>query len=77
MSPEAHWRSTVIPGTVTGSPARRAACRARFIPWLPCCRAAPRMTSSISPGPSPARWTACLMAWPARVWAGVSLKAPL
>ena len=36
ISPEEHCRSIDMPGTVTGSPARSAACLATFVPWLPC-----------------------------------------
>src|SRR5215218_1440308 len=76
IRPEEHCRSSDMPGTLCGSPARRAHCRAVLEPWLPCCSAAPMTTSSTSAGSRPARPTAWAMAWPPSAWAWVSLKAP-
>jgi hypothetical protein len=76
IMPEAHWRSTVMPPTVTGRPARSAASRAMFGACEPCGRAQPMMTSSTSAGSSRARSTACRMACPASVGESVLLKAP-
>ncbi|MNV68396.1 hypothetical protein D3C71_1612410 [compost metagenome] len=76
IRPEAHWRSSVIAATCTGRPARSAAWRATFMWVVPCCKAAPRITSSTSRGSMPARATACDIAWPPRVGAVVSLNAP-
>src|SRR5215470_16592237 len=55
IMPEEHWRSTLIPAVLTGSPAAMAHWRAILDPWVPCCRAAPMMTSSTSPGSTLAR----------------------
>jgi len=63
--PDEHCRSSDIAATVSGSPARIALWRATLEPWPPCCNAAPMMTSSISPGSTPARRTACAIACPA------------
>ena len=76
IRPEEHWRSIVIPDTDAGRPAAIAATRATFRPWVPCCRAAPMITSSTSPPSTPARSTAPLMAWAAIVGASVSLNIP-
>src|SRR3982074_2715821 len=45
---EAQNRFTVVPGTVSGSPARSATRRARFIPCLSCGKPQPTITSTIS-----------------------------
>src|SRR6478735_8656120 len=45
---EAQNRLTVVPGTVSGSSASRAARRARFIPCLSCGKPQPTITSTIS-----------------------------
>ena len=74
--PEAHWRSMVVPATVTGRPARIAPLRATFITMVPCCMAQPITTSSTSPGAMPARFTASAITWPARVGPSVLLSAP-
>src|SRR5206468_12896593 len=55
MSPEEHWRSILMPAVVTGNPAAIAHWRAILDPCVPCWRAAPMMTSSTSPGSTPAR----------------------
>ncbi|KAG1243818.1 hypothetical protein G6F68_015690 [Rhizopus microsporus] len=76
ISPDAHCRSSVIAGTCAGRPARSAAWRATFMCVVPCCKAAPRITSSTSPGATPARATACEIAWPPSGGAVVALNAP-
>ena len=48
-------------GLSTGMPAPIDACRAGFCPW-PAVRTWPRMTSETSPGCTPARSSAALMA---------------
>jgi hypothetical protein len=53
-------RFTVIPGTLSGKPARRAMVRAKFSPCTPSGMAQPMMTSSISAGSS-APFTFCKM----------------
>ena len=60
ISPEEHCRSIVMPGTVTGRPARSATSRPRFGDCDPCCIAAPISTSSTSAPSIPARSTAAL-----------------
>ena len=75
IRPDEHWRSIVMPATVTGRPARRAAVRP-IVACTPCGSAAPMTTSSISAGSTPARSTAALIAWAASVGEGVALNAP-
>ena len=67
IRPDEHWRSRVMPDTVTGRPARRAAWRAMLLPVVPCSSAQPNTTSSISAGSMPARSTTAAIEWPARV----------
>src|SRR3954452_22154256 len=74
--PDEHCRSSDIAGTLSGSPARSALCRATLNPCAPCWIAAPRITSSISAGSMRARLTASAIACPARACGWVSLKAP-
>src|SRR5207247_7978525 len=45
---DAQKRFTVVPGTVSGKPASRAARRARFIPCRSCGKPQPTITSTIS-----------------------------
>ena len=52
-----HWRSTVVPGTVSGKPAPRSALRAMLTAWSPTWVTAPAMTSSICAGSIPVRAT--------------------
>ena len=77
ISPEAHWRSMVWPGTVTGSPAAMSAWRAMFSPAVPAVSTLPTTTSSISSGATDARSTAWAIAWPASEGERVRLNAPL
>src|SRR5579859_2668961 len=52
-----HWRSTVVPGTLSGNPAASAALRPTFKPCSPTWLTQPTMTSSISPASMPVRLT--------------------
>ncbi|SKX89324.1 Uncharacterised protein [Mycobacteroides abscessus subsp. abscessus] len=76
IRPDAHCRSTLMPDTELGSPARSSAWRAMLNPVEPCCMAAPSTTSSTSPPSIPARDTAWAMACPASSCAWVLLNAP-
>ena len=69
-------RLTVMPLTVTGSPARSAIWRAMFLPVAPSGLAQPISTSSTAPPSMPARSTAALTARPPSVAPWVMLKAP-
>ena len=71
IRPEEHWRSMVMPLTVTGRPAARAAMRPMFRLVVPCGIAQPMITSSISAGSTPARSTAARI-----VGASVLLNRP-
>ena len=74
--PEEQKRLTVVPAVVTGNPARRAICRATFPPVVPSGRAQPMITSSTSPGSTPARSTAARTACAPMVGPWVMFKAP-
>src|SRR5512139_1889613 len=74
--PEEQKRLMVTPDTVTGQPAARATWRAMLEPVAPSGVAQPISTSSTSAASMPARWMACLTAWPPRVAPWVMLKAP-
>src|SRR5699024_4525776 len=76
MRPEARWRSTDMPATEVGRPARIAAWRATLPPCAPCCTAARRTTCSIPAGSTPERSTAWRIAWPASSCDCVLLNAP-
>ena len=76
IKPLEHCLSTDIPGTDVGNPALIADCLAIFPPVLPCCKAAPMCTSSISSPSILARVIACLIACPINSWGCVSLNAP-
>ena len=54
---EPHWRSTVVPGTVSGNPAARAALRAMFMACSPTVMVQPMITSSTRLGSIPVRAT--------------------
>ena len=75
IKPDAHCRSSVMPATVTGKPARKAAVRP-IVCCTPWGMPQPSRQSSISSGATPARSTAAIRASAARVGDGVSLKAP-
>jgi hypothetical protein len=74
--PEEQKRLTVMPGTLTGRPARRAIWRAMLLPVAPSGVAQPISTSSTSAGSMPARATACWTECPPSVAPWVMLKAP-
>ena len=76
IRPEEHWRSTDWPETLTGRPAAAATWRPTLNPCVPCWRAEPTMTSSISAGSIPARATTSFTTGAAMLGEGVSLKAP-
>src|SRR5205085_11933137 len=59
-----------------GGSAIRAIWRAMLAPVAPSGLAHPISTSSMAPGSMPARWTACLTAWPPSVAPWVMLNAP-
>src|SRR5919201_3273919 len=74
--PEEQKRFTVMPGTLTGQPARIAICRAMFQPLAPSGLAQPMMTSSISCGSTLARSSAACTTWPPIFAPCVMLSAP-
>src|ERR1700674_2743848 len=74
--PDEQKRLMVIPGTLTGQPARKAICRAILEPVAPSGNAQPIRTSSTSAGSSLARSIACLTTWPPSVAPWVMLNAP-
>src|SRR5215831_8607188 len=74
-APEPQTRLTVSAGTVTGSPAWMAACRAGFI-LVPACTTLPMTTVSTSSARSFARATAAPIATAPRLGAGISLSVP-
>src|SRR3990167_7308151 len=76
IRPLEHCRSMVMPGTVTGRPARSAASRATLPPVEPCWTAQPISTSSTSAPSIPARSTAALIDHAPSVAAVVLLNAP-
>ena len=75
--PDEHCLSNVIPLTVTGSPAVKAAFLATLQCVVPCCKAAPIITSSTFSGSTPDLLTASSIAQPAMVGAVVLLNVPL
>ena len=75
--PDPHCRSTVVPGTVSGNPAARAALRARFRPCSPVWLTQPAMTSSIRAGSRSLRSTRARRTWAARSTGCQSRSAPL
>src|SRR5260370_20195807 len=75
-NPDEQKRLTVMPGTLTGRPARSAICRAMFMPVAPSGFAQPMITSSTRAGSMPARATAACVAWPPSVAPWVMLNAP-
>ncbi len=54
---EPHWRSTVVPQTVSGQPATIGAIRPMFQPCSPICVTQPIWTSATSAGSRPMRST--------------------
>src|SRR5678810_500136 len=75
-SPEEQKRFTVIPGTVTGQPARIAIWRAMFQPVAPSGLAQPMITSSTSSASTLARSSAACTTWPPILAPWVLLRAP-
>ena len=75
--PDEHCLSSVIPLTVTGRPAANAAFLATLQCCVPCCKAAPIITSSTLFGSTPDLFTASSIAQPAIVGAVVLLNVPL
>ena len=76
--PDEQNRLTVMAGTSLGTPARKLATRATFMPWSPSGKAQPAMTSPSTAGSSPsALLMASLMARPRSVSGRVSRKPPL
>ena len=77
IRPDEHWRSMVIPDTLTGQPARSATWRPILPNWVPWVSTAPHTTSSISPASIPARSIAGFSEKLPSVGPGVALNAPL
>jgi hypothetical protein len=75
-NPDEQKRFTVMPGTLTGKPARNAICRAMLPPVAPSGFAQPMITSSTRAGSSFARSTAACVTWPPSVAPCVMLKPP-
>src|SRR5438874_4267539 len=75
-SPEEQKRFTVMPGTLTGHPARSAIWRAMFQPVAPSGLAQPMMTSSTSWQSTLARSSAACTTWPPILAPCVLLSAP-
>ncbi len=63
---EPHWRSTVVPGTVSGNPAARAALRPMFMACSPTVMVQPKITSSTRAGSRSLRATSACRGWAAR-----------
>ena len=61
---EPHWRSTVVPHTVSGQPATIGAIRPMFQPCSPICVTQPSCTSSTSAGSSSCRATSAFSTCP-------------
>ena len=61
---EPHWRSTLVPQTVSGHPATSGTNRPMFQPCSPICVTQPICTSSISPGSRSCRATRPFSTWP-------------
>src|SRR5262245_36944979 len=75
-NPEEQKRFTVMPGTVTGQPARTAIWRAMFPPVAPSGVAQPMITSSTSSASTLARSRAACTTWPPIFAPCVWLSAP-
>ena len=60
-----HWRSTVVPQTVSGQPATRGTIRPMFQPCSPICVTQPSWTSSTSAGSRSLRPTSAFSTCPA------------
>jgi hypothetical protein len=73
--PEPHILFTVVQPTLSGTAAPSAACRAGAWPW-PAGSTQPMITSSTSPGATPARSSPAAIAVAPSAGAGRSLKSP-
>jgi hypothetical protein len=78
---EPHWRSTVVPHTLSGQPATSGAIRPMFQPCSPICVTHPNWMSSTCPGSTSLRRTRALSTWPAssspRMDDSVPLRLPI
>src|SRR4029079_8523285 len=72
-----HWRSIVVPGTVSGHPAASTALRATLTACSPTCITHPITTSSTIPGSIPVRSTSAFNVSAARSTGCQSLSLPL
>ena len=75
-SPEEQKRFTVIPGNMTGQPARKAICRAMLHPVAPSGKGASHEDIVDLGRIEPARSIACVTTWAPSVAPWVILKAP-
>ena len=73
--PDRHTLFTVSAGTVIGTPAATAACRAVIWP-APACSTCPMITYSTFPGATPARSSAAAIATPPSSLADLLARAP-
>ena len=73
---EPHWRSTVVPHTVSGQPATMGAMRPMFQPCSPIWVTQPICTSSISAGSRSWRSTRPFRTWPASSSPRIPASAP-
>ena len=64
--PEPHWRSTLVPGTLSGSDDDSTQLRAMFAACAPLCMTQPKITSSIAAGSTPVRATSASSTLPPR-----------
>ena len=74
---EPHWRSIVVPGTLSGQPAASTALRPTLSPCSPTCITQPITTSSTVPGSMPVRSTSAFRVSAARSTGCQSLSCPL
>ena len=74
--PDPHWRFTLVPGTVSGKPATRAAMRAMFVPCSSVCVTHPRTTSSTRAGLIPVRSVIARRTCAAKSSGRTSFRAP-
>ena len=77
---EPHWRSIVVPGTSSGSPAASQAVRAMSPAWGPMVSTQPKITSSTALGSTPVRSINALSEWAPRsagwTWASPPPRRP-
>src|SRR5918996_174439 len=78
---EPHWRSTVVPATLTGQPAVNATLRPMFHACSSIWVTQPHWTSSTSPGSRSLRSTrafsTCAESWSPRIEASVPFRRPI